>query len=85
MDDISLKPFDLAVLAAAIVKSEELRKEGHTWIGFCELDSDLQPWDKSGARKRILCDLYDDARILVYADFLLEDVDLLPDRWATSN
>lgn len=84
MDDISLKPFDLAVLAAAIVKSEDLQQEGYPWIGFCELDSDLQPWDKSGARKPILCDLYDDARILVYGDFLLKDVDRLPDSWATS-
>jgi hypothetical protein len=52
MDDLSLKPYDLAVLAAVIVKSEELQAEGHPWVGFCELDSDLQPWDKSGARKR---------------------------------
>ncbi|MEG5197153.1 hypothetical protein QUB52_10835 [Microcoleus sp. A6-C6] len=81
--DISLKPFDLAVLAAVMVKSEELQQEGHAWVGFCELDSDLQPWDKSGARKRILCDLYDDVRILVYADFLLEDVSELPDGWTT--
>lgn len=67
-----------------IVKSEELQQEGYDWVGFCELDSDLQPWDKSGARKRILYDLYDDARILVYADFLLEDVSELPDGWITS-
>lgn len=81
--DLSLKPFDLAVLAAVIVKSEELQQEGHAWVGFCELDSDLQPWDKSGARKRILSDLYDDVRILVYADFLLEDISELPDGWTT--
>ena len=49
--NLSLKPYDLAVLAAVIVKSEELLQEGHPWTCFCELDSDLQPWDKSGARK----------------------------------
>jgi hypothetical protein len=84
MDDLSLKPYDLAVLAAVIVKSEELQAEGHPWVGFCELDSDLQPWDKSGARKRVLSDLYDDVRIFVYANFLLEDVSELPDGWTTS-
>ena len=82
--DLSLKPYDLAVLAAVIVKSEELQQEGHPWVGFCELDSDLQPWDKFGARKPILSDLYDNARIWVYGDFLLEDINKLPDGWATS-
>lgn len=82
--DLSLKPYDLAVLAAITVKSEELRQEGHPWVGFCELDSDLQPWDRSGARKPILSDLYDSARIWVYGDFLLEEIDELPDGWIAS-
>ena len=84
MDDLFIKPYDLAVLAAVIVKSEELQQEGHPWVGFCELDSDLQPWDKSGARKRVLSDLYDDVRIFVYANFLVEDVSELPYGWTTS-
>ncbi|MEM8810511.1 MAG: hypothetical protein AAGF01_31250 [Cyanobacteria bacterium P01_G01_bin.38] len=71
--NLSLKPYDLAVLAAVLVKSEELQRAGHPWVGFCELDSDLQPWDKSGARKPILSDLYNNARIWVYGDFLIED------------
>jgi predicted nucleic acid-binding protein len=82
--DLSLKPYDLAVLAAILVKSEELQQEGHSWVGFCELDSDLQPWDKSGDRKPILSSLYDDARIWVYGDFLIEEVEKLPDGWVTS-
>ncbi len=81
--ELALKTFDLAVVAAMIVKSEELRQEGNTWVGFCEMDSDLQPWDKSGARKRVLGDLYDDVQIFVYPDFLLEDIDDLPDGWTT--
>jgi len=84
MNYLSPRPYDLAVLAAVIVKSEELQAEGHPWVGFCELDSDLQPWDKSGARKRVLSNLYDDARIFVYRNFLLEDVNQLPDGWTTS-
>lgn len=80
---LSLKPYDLAVLAAVLVKSEELLQEGHLWTGFCELDSDLQPWDKSGTRKPILSDLYDNSRVWVYGDFLLEEIDRLPKGWGT--
>lgn len=82
--DLSLKPYDLAVLAAVLVKSKELQQEGHSWVGFCELDTDLQPWDKFGARKPILSDLYNDARIWVYGDFLIEEVEEFPDEWANS-
>lgn len=74
-------PYDLAVLAAVVVKAEELQKNGHSWVSFCELDSDLQPWDKSGARKVILSDLYNHSRIWVYGDFILEDIDEIPDDW----
>ncbi|MEM9905793.1 MAG: hypothetical protein AAF921_12295 [Cyanobacteria bacterium P01_D01_bin.44] len=81
---LHLKPYDLAILAAVIVKSEELQQAGHPWVGFCELDSDLQPWDKSGARKPILSDLYNDARIWVYGDFLIENINQLPDGWTAS-
>jgi predicted nucleic acid-binding protein len=79
--DVFLKPYDLAVLAAVIGKAEELQQEGYPWVGFCELDSDLQPWDKSGHRKPILSDLYDTARIWVYGNFLVEEIAELPDNW----
>lgn len=79
--NLFLKPYDLAILSAVIVKSEELQQEGHSWIVFCELDSDLQPWDKDGNRKPILSDLYDSARIWVHADFLVEEINELPDDW----
>jgi hypothetical protein len=82
--DLSLKPYDLAVLAAVLVKSEELQQVGHSWVGFFELDSDLQPWDKFGTRKPILSDLYNSARIWVYGDFLIEEIGKLPDEWTTS-
>ncbi|CAN1209107.1 hypothetical protein TUMEXPCC7403_02720 [Tumidithrix helvetica PCC 7403] len=77
--DLELKPFDLAILAALLVRAEDLQQEGLSWIGFCELDSDLQPWDRSGAPKSILSDLYNTSRIWVYADFQVEDVDELPE------
>jgi len=76
--EVSLKPFDLAILAAVLVKSEQLQQEGNPWVGFCELDSDLQPWDKFGARKAILSDLYNNARTWVYPDFLVEEIDSFP-------
>lgn len=81
--DLSLKPYDLAILAAVLVKSEEFQQAGHAWVGFCELDADLQPWDKSGARKPILSDLYNNSRVWVYGDFLLEEIDDLPEDWVT--
>ncbi|MBE9098228.1 hypothetical protein [Vacuolonema iberomarrocanum] len=80
---LSVKPYDLAILAAVLVKSEELQQDGYPWVGFCELDSDLQPWDKAGARKSILSDLYDSSRVWVYGDFLLEEIDELPESWLT--
>ena len=55
--DTSLKPYDMAVLAAILVRAEDLQQQEHSWVGFCELDSDLQPWDKNGALKPILSDL----------------------------
>ena len=79
--DTLLKPYDMAVLAAILVRAEDLQQQGHSWVGFCELDSDLQPWDKNGVLKPILSDLYNASRIWVYRDFLVEDVDELPEVW----
>ena len=82
--DTSLKPYDLAVLAAILVRAEDLQQQEHSWVGFCELDSDLQPWDKNGVLKPILSHLYKASRIWVYQDFLVEDVDELPQSWFSS-
>lgn len=68
---LSLKPYDLAILAAILVKAEELREAGYAELGFCELDSDLQPWDRTGNRKPTLSHLYAEAQIRVYGDFLV--------------
>jgi hypothetical protein len=83
--DTSLKPYDMAVLAAILVRAEDLQQQGVSWVGFCELDSDLQPWDKNGVKKPILSDLYNASHVWVYRDFLVEDVDELPEFWFSEN
>ncbi len=67
-----LKPYDQAVLAAILVRSDELLKSGEHELAFCELDSDLQPWDRSRHLKPKLTELYDRANIWVYGDYLLQ-------------
>jgi len=69
--EVELKPFDNSILAAILVRGEDLRNEGETDLAFCELDGDLQPWDKNGNAKPALTRLYDDLRVWVYGDFTL--------------
>jgi hypothetical protein len=68
---LDLQPFDQAILAAILVRAEDLAKEGVAETEFCELDADLQPWDKKSNSKPLLTNLYDQRRIWVYGDFLL--------------
>lgn len=70
--NLDLKPFDQAILAAVLVRAEQLRGEGADDLAFCELDSDLQPWDKNGRTKQPLAALYDSASVWVYGDFSME-------------
>jgi hypothetical protein len=70
--NLDLKPFDQAILAAVLVKAEQLRDGGADDLAFCELDSDLQPWDKYGRTKQPLTALYDSASVWVYDDFAME-------------
>ena len=69
IDGLFLKPYDLAVLAAILVQAENLRGLGYSQTIFCELDSDLQPWNKLGERKPILSNLYDCSQVLVKGNF----------------
>jgi predicted nucleic acid-binding protein len=72
--DLMLKPFDQAILAAILVRAEELAAEGDADLNFCENDSDLQPWEKRTQKaKQPLARLYDDAGIWVYADFSMQN------------
>jgi predicted nucleic acid-binding protein len=66
-----LESFDNAILAAILVRAAALREAGNE-LFFCEQDHHLQPWDKNGNRKNELGDLFDEAGIWVYGDFLLE-------------
>jgi hypothetical protein len=71
--NLELKPFDQAILAAVLVRAETLRDQGADDVSFCELDGDLQPWDKDGRSKQPLTGLYDSARVWVYGDFAMEN------------
>jgi hypothetical protein len=80
LEKLDLQPFDQAVLAAILVRSGALRSEGASEFAFCELDADLQPWDKQGKRKEPLTSLYDAAGVWVYGDFVLKTPQR-PDGW----
>jgi predicted nucleic acid-binding protein len=72
LQNLDLKPFDQAILAAVLVRAQALRDLGAQDIAFCELDGDLQPWDKDGRSKQPLTALYDAAGVWVYGDFAME-------------
>lgn len=67
------QPFDQAILAAILVKAEALWAAGEVELSFCELDGDLQPWDKKGDSKPSLRKLYDRANLWVFGTFDLDD------------
>ncbi|MFS8066156.1 MAG: hypothetical protein ACMG6S_07270 [Byssovorax sp.] len=77
--ELGLEPYDQAVLAAVLVRGSRLRSTGATEVSFCELDGDLQPWDKRGNAKQPLTRMYNDAGIWVYGDFELAEPP--PDWW----
>jgi len=76
---LELEPYDQAVLAGVLVCGSRLRRDGATEVSFCELDGDLQPWDKRGNAKQPLTQMHDDAGIWVYGDFELGEPP--PDWW----
>ena len=73
LSGISLKPFDQAILASVLIGAERLWALGERALSFCEIDSDLQPWDRNGRAKPLLEDLYDQAHVWVYGDFTLTE------------
>lgn len=77
--EVDLKPFDNSILAAVLVRAHELLKGGDD-LAFCELDGDLQPWDKNGNTKPVLTRLYDDSRVWVYGDFTMTTPEP-PENW----
>lgn len=77
--DLKLESFDQAILAAVLVRAEQLSDEGADEIAFCELDSDLQPWDRKGDARQPLTGIYDSAHVWVYGDFTLSMPERPPD------
>lgn len=71
--NLDLKPFDQAILAGVLVRASELRAGVAESVSFCELDADLQPWDKKGDRREPLWSLYDSAHVSVYLNFSMEE------------
>ena len=71
LSGIDLKPFDQAILASVLVEATRLWEHGERGISFCELDSDLQPWDAFGNPKLPLRDAFERAHLWVYGDFTL--------------
>ncbi len=71
LDGIAAKPFDYAILASILVRSSRLWNGGERGISFCEMDTDLQPWDKYGNAKPPLAAAYDKAHVWVHGDFTL--------------
>jgi hypothetical protein len=79
-EKVDLRPYDNSILAAILARAHELIKEGEKDLAFCELDGDLQPWDKNGNTKPALTRLYDDARVWVYGDFTMTTPEP-PENW----
>ena len=79
LEGITLNPFDHAILAAILVRASRLWAAGERQISFCEMDADLQPWDKNGNVKPPLRDAFDQAHIWVYSDFTLTQPQRRPD------
>jgi len=77
-----LQPFDQTILAAVLVRAEGLRAAGAIDVSFCELDADLQPWDKNGNTKAPFKRRYDAAGLWVYGDFDLSEPARPADRLA---
>ena len=78
---LDLDPFDTVLLAAVLTRAADLKMdEAESELFFCELDSDLQPWDKHGNVKPALKQLYDNARVWVYGDFAMTSHER-PENW----
>lgn len=73
-----LKPFDEAILAAVLVRTNELRADGVATVHFCDLDGDLVPIDRKGNDRKELVALYAAAGIVVRQDFQVPAQELRP-------
>ncbi len=74
-----LKPVDQAVFASVLVKGGQLLAESGQPSVFCELDSDLLPWDKKRNERKHFRAEYDQAGVFVIGDYQVPDV--FPEWW----
>lgn len=77
---LGLKPFDLSILAAILGRASELLEAGEHSLAFCELDADLQPWDRILQPREPLQSLYQERHVWVYEDFTLQSP-ISPESW----
>ena len=62
-----------SVLAAVLGRAEHIRQsDPAAELFFCDLDRDLQPWDKKGHPRIELADEYERRQIQVYGNFDME-------------
>jgi hypothetical protein len=78
--DLGLKPFHQAILAAILVRAEELTFAGEHDLCFREIDADLQTWDKNGLANQPITNLYEACSVWVYGDFDL-NTPARPENW----
>lgn len=79
LEALELKPYDQAILACLLVRAQDLLASGERELVFCELDGELQPWDRNGNRKDRLADMYDQVNVWVYGDYLLQNPPMPPE------
>jgi hypothetical protein len=83
LEKLELQPFDSSILASILTRADQLRKaDPQVEMCFCEMDGDLQPWDKNGKPKPILAGLYDESRVWVYSDFTMTSPER-PPNWGS--
>lgn len=71
----NLQPMDQAVFASVLAAGKKLYSVSGQTSLFCEMDSDLQPWDKNGDKRPSFFNSYHDAGVRVIEDFVIQDQD----------
>jgi len=81
-EGLELQPFDTSILAAILIRANELKQVNkEAELFFCEKDRDLLPWNREGNKRPALAELYDNAHVWVYGDFTMTSP-VRPPEWA---
>jgi hypothetical protein len=65
----TLKPFDEAILAAVLIRADQVKTDPGADLFFCDLDGDLVPVDRRGNPRKELIAVYAAVGITVRQDF----------------